>query len=154
MNLIERPTIYLIGLALKHQTTNTNGQAALDCGNTWQEFARGNYAQRIPGKVSEAIFAVYHDYVSDYTEPYSYFIGCEVQDGTEVPSDLDSLTIPAGTYQQIKLQGQIPNMVAEAWQEIWKSDIKRAYRPDFAVYDERSQDWKNAEANIFLSVIG
>jgi predicted transcriptional regulator YdeE len=92
--------------------------------------------------------------VSDHTQPYSYFIGCEVQDGIEVPSDLDSLTIPAGAYQQIKRKGQMPCMIAEAWQEIWKSDIKRAYRPDFEVYDERNRDWQNAEAEIFISVIG
>lgn len=48
----------------------------------------------------------------------------------------------------------MPDMVAEAWQEIWKSDIKRAYRPDFEVYKERSRDWQNAEAEIFISVIG
>jgi predicted transcriptional regulator YdeE len=90
--------------------------------------------------------------VGDYTQPYSYFIGCEVPESTTVPTGLDSLTIPAGTYQPIKLKGKMPDMVAEAWQKIWQSDIKRAYRPDFEIYDERSKDWQNAEADIFLSV--
>ncbi|MES2274588.1 MAG: effector binding domain-containing protein [Bacteroidota bacterium] len=152
MNTIEQETIHLIGLSLEHQTTNANGQSAIDCGNLWTAFEKGNYAQQVPAKMGEALFAVYHNYVGDYTQPYSYFIGCKVQPGTIAPTGLDSLMIAPGTYLRIPLKGKIPDMVAEAWQKIWQSDFPRAYRPDFEIYDERSKDWEHAEADIFLSV--
>ncbi|MEP6948526.1 MAG: GyrI-like domain-containing protein [Ginsengibacter sp.] len=152
MNKTELEEITLIGLSLQRKTTNANGQSAIDCGNLWQEFEKENYAVRIPGKLSDEVLAVYHQYEGDYTKPYSYFIGCKVKTGSEVPHGLDSLIIPKGTYQKIKAKGKIPDCVANAWKEIWSSDIPRAYRADFEVYDERSRDWNNAEVEIFLSI--
>ena len=67
--------ITLIGLSLKTKTTNANGQSNIDCGNLWQEFEKENYADKIPGKLSDEILAVYHQYEGDYTKPFSYFIG-------------------------------------------------------------------------------
>lgn len=152
MNKTELEEITLIGLSLQRKTTNANGQSAIDCGNLWQEFEKENYAERIPGKLSDEVLAVYHQYEGDYTKPYSYFIGCKVKTGSEVPHGLDSLIIPKGTYQKIKAKGKMPDCVANAWKEIWSSDIPRAYRADFEVYDERSRDWNNAEVEIFLSI--
>jgi predicted transcriptional regulator YdeE len=152
MQPIQKGGFQLIGLSLKHQTTNINGQSAIDCGNLWQEFEKTNCAALIPAKLSANIFAVYHNYEGDHTQPYSYFIGCEVQPGTEVPNELTELMIPAGLYKQITVKGNMPDCVAKGWEEIWKSNINRAYRPDFEVYDERSRDWQNAEVGIYLSV--
>jgi predicted transcriptional regulator YdeE len=148
----EIDAVYLIGLALKYQTENANGRSAADCGKLWQEFLNGNYADRVPAKLSEDILAVYHDYVGDHTQPYSYFIGCKAKPGTAVPAGFDSFLIPEGTYQKFTVKGEIPGSVGGAWQEIWKSAIPRAYRPDFEVYDERSKDGENAVVDIFISV--
>ena len=152
MQPIEQEAIHLIGLPLRHQTTNTNGQSAIDCGNLWQEFEKGNYAARIPDKLNEDVLAVYYNYEGDHTQPYSYFIGCKVEPGTAAPAGLDSLVIPKGAYQQITAKGKMPDCVADAWRQIWKSSPPRAYRPDFEVYDHRSRDWENAEVEIFLSI--
>lgn len=50
------------------------GNQPLICGRHWQKFEAGKYAERIPNKINDEIFAVYHDYESDHTRPYSYFI--------------------------------------------------------------------------------
>lgn len=144
----------LIGLALKTKTTNLNSQSAIDCGNLWQEFEKGNYAEKISGKLGEEIFAVYHDYEGDFTKPYSYFIGCRVKSDTKVPEGLNSLIIPDQQYRQFIAKGTMPDCVADKWKEIWSSDteIPRAYNADFEVYDERSKDWNHAEVDIFISL--
>lgn len=147
---VEKAT--LIGLSLPTQTTNQNNQSATDCGNLWQQFETGNYLDRIPNKLSSDIYAVYHTYDSDYTQPYSYFIGCKVNPGTEIPKGLATISLSEGTYLKIEAQGTMPDCVANAWKEIWKTDIPRAYTTDFEVYDERSKDWSNAEVDIYLSV--
>ncbi len=152
MSKIQLDTFKLIGLALKKKTTNENGQSAIDCGNFWQEFEKGNYVAAIPGKLSNELFAVYHDYEGDHTQPYSYFIGCKVQMDTEVPAGMDSLIIPGTSYQKITANGVMPDCIGNAWQEIWRSGMPRAYQPDFEIYDERSHDWSNAEVDIFISV--
>jgi predicted transcriptional regulator YdeE len=144
----------LIGLSLKRQTSNQNGQSAIDCGSHWQEFVGGNYFDRIPDKLSQDIFAVYHQYQGDHTKPYSYFIGCKVATGSVVPQGLDSIILSEGVYQKIKARGVMPDCVANAWEGIWKGDSRRAYLTDFEVYGEGSKDWNDAEVEIYLSVVG
>lgn len=118
----------LIGLALKNKTTNENGQSAIDCGNLWQKFTEGNYADRIPLKLGNEILAVYHNYEGDHTKPFSYFIGCRTSAETKVPEGMDSLTIPGGSYKKLTAKGKLPDCMADTWKEIWRSDIPRAYR--------------------------
>ena len=152
MNKIELEEIKLIGLSLKTKTNNENGRSGIDCGNLWQEFEKGCYVDKISGKLSDEILAVYHKYEGDSTKPFSYFIGCKVKTETEVPEGMDSLVIPKGMYQKINARGKMPDCVANAWKEIWSSNIYRAYQADFEVYDERSKEWSNAEVEIYLSI--
>lgn len=88
MSKVEIKEISLIGLSLKTKTTNTNGQSSIDCKNLWHEFEEGKYADIIPGKLSDEIFGVYHHYEGDSTKPFSYFVGCKVKSGTEIPQGL------------------------------------------------------------------
>ncbi|KQC02580.1 GyrI-like domain-containing protein [Pedobacter sp. Hv1] len=142
----------LIGLSLPAKTSNINQQAMIDCGNLWQQFETENIIASIPNKLSEEIFAVYHNYDGDYTQPYAYFIGCKVEKGTVATKGLSQLTIPQNTYQKIIAKGKMPDCVANAWIEIWNTDLPRVYAPDFEVYDEQSKDWNNATVSIYLSV--
>lgn len=143
----------LIGLALKTKTTNENGQSGIECGSLWQKFETGNYADKIPGKLSDEIFAVYHDYEGDHTKPFSYFIGCKVNTAAEVPPDMDSIIIPGGQYQKIIAKGIMPNCITDGWKKVWSSVVPRAYQMDFEVYDQRSKDWNDAEVDIYISIV-
>jgi predicted transcriptional regulator YdeE len=151
--MIELKECKLIGLSLETKTSNKNGKSAIDCGNLWQKFETGGYAQKIPGKLTSEILAVYYSYEGDYTKPFSYFIGCKVQDNTPVPEGMNELVIPNGTYWIVKTKGMIPDCISKAWGVIWSTVIRRAYLADFEVYGEKSKDLKNAEIDIFLSVI-
>jgi predicted transcriptional regulator YdeE len=142
----------LIGLALKSRTTNQNRQSSIDCGNLWQKFQTGGYAEKIPYRQSDEIFAVYHNYEGDYTKPFSYFIGCRVNADTEVPDGLDSLAIPEGIYQLFKTSGEMPGCISKAWGVIWSTNFPRKYEVDFEVYSEKSFDMDNAEVDIYVSV--
>lgn len=145
-------SINLIGIALPSKTTNENNQSMKDGGELWTRFEKEEIASKIPNKLSDEVIAVYYDYEGDHTQPFSYFIGCKVEEGTEIPDDLESLEIPADTYQKVTVKGEMPNCIANAWREIWDSEIPRAYNADFEVYDERSQNWSDAEMDIYLSV--
>jgi predicted transcriptional regulator YdeE len=151
MAKIELQKIKLTGISLKNKTTNRNGQSNIDCGSLWQKFETGKYADKIPGKLNDEILAVYHDYDGDYTQPFSYFIGCRVKTQAEVPEGMDYLVIPGGSYKKFTAKGKIPDCIVNTWKEIWSSDMLRAYQFDFEIYDERSKDWNNAEVSIFIS---
>jgi len=142
----------LIGLKLPFKTRNENNQSMKDCGELWTRFEREEIFVKIPNRLSDEVLAVYYDYEGDHTQPFSYFIGCKVQERTELPDDLDKLTIPAGKYQKVTAKGEMPACVTNVWREIWESDIPRAYQSDFEVYGERSRNWSDAEVDIYLSV--
>ncbi|MGQ2982462.1 GyrI-like domain-containing protein [Flavobacterium sp.] len=141
----------LIGLKLGYKTTNKNEKAMEDCGALWQEYMGGFVPNKIPNKLNGDTYAVYFDYDGDHTDPYSYFIGCPVEDGTEVPTGLDSIIIPLQKYEMVTAKGKMPDCVAEAWCDIWQRDIDRAYGYDFEIY-RGNMDWNNAEVEIYLSV--
>ena len=152
MNKIKKNEFKLIGLKLDKQTTNQNEQSSHDCGNMWQKFEKENFVEKIPNKLSDEIYAVYFEYEGDYTQPFSYFIGCKVKIDSEVPNGMNSLFLPAENYSKIIAKGKMPHCVSDSWKNIWASNIDRAYNYDFEVYDERSKDWNNAEVEIFVSL--
>ncbi|MEX2512142.1 MAG: GyrI-like domain-containing protein [Cyclobacteriaceae bacterium] len=151
MEKVKIPEFKLIGLQLAEKTTNKNGKSMIDCGSLWQEFEKGKFFQKIPDKLDDKIYAVYFDYEGDHTQPFSYFIGCKVKSQTEYPQGLHSLIIPDQHYQKFTAKGKMPNCIAASWEEIWSSEIERDYGFDFEVYDERSQNWNDAEIDIFVS---
>ncbi|MET3115574.1 putative transcriptional regulator YdeE [Pedobacter sp. CG_S7] len=151
MEKIEKSEFKLIGLKLDHKTTNEGGQSSIDCGNLWQKFETENFAESIPDKLGDEIYAVYYEYEGDYTKPFSYFIGCKVKIDAGVPQGMDNLVIPTGSFTKVLSKGKMPDCVANSWKDIWNSDTDRAYKYDFEIYNERSKDWSNAEVEIFVS---
>lgn len=141
----------LIGLNLGRKTSNEAGQSGIDCGNLWQKFETGGFAEKIPDLLSNAIYAVYFDYEGDHSKPFSYFIGCKVKLGTKVPTGMDRLIVPSQNYSKVIAMGEMPDCLKESWSKIWTSQIDRAYQFDFEIYDDRSRDWDDAEVEIFVS---
>jgi predicted transcriptional regulator YdeE len=151
MGNINKSEFKLIGLKLDKKTINKGGQSNIDCGSLWQKFEKENFAERIPGKLGDEIYAVYFDYEGDHTQSFSYFIGCKVEIGTPAPNGMVNLIIPSGSFMKVVAKGKMPDCVATSWQDIWNSKIERAYKYDFEIYNERSKDWNNAEVEIFVS---
>jgi predicted transcriptional regulator YdeE len=142
----------LIGISLPSKTTNENGQSGIDCGNLWQKFITENVVAKIQNKLSDEIYAVYYQYDGDHTKPFSYFIGCKVAEDTLTPDGMDSVIIKNGNYQKVIAKGKMPDCIGEAWIDIWNSKLDRQYITDFEVYGEKSQDWNNAEVEIYIGV--
>lgn len=142
----------LVGLRLPFLTTNDNSQASIDCGNLWQQFEKENCFSKIANKISNEIFAVYHNYESDENGKYGYFIGCEVEEITDIPDGFGSLIIPGSTYIPFLAKGVMPNCIADCWKQIWSTKLPRKYSFDFEVYGEKVADWNNAEIDVFIAV--
>lgn len=152
MEKIKKTNFKLVGLKLDDKTTNENNQSNKDCGNLWQKFEKDKIFNLIPNKLSNEIYAVYFDYEKDETKPFSYFIGCKVDENAETPKNLKSLEIPSQNYIKATAKGVMTGCITEAWEKIWNSEIQRKFGFDFEVYDERSQDWNDAELDIYVSI--
>lgn len=152
MEKIQKSNFRLAGLMLDRKTTNENNQSSTDCGNLWQKFEKEKIIDLIPHKTGNEVYAVYFDYEKDASQPFSYFIGCEVDENAGIPENLAILDIPAQTYSKVTVKGVMTGCITEAWERIWDSGLPRKFGFDFEIYDERSRDWNDAELAIYISL--
>src|SRR5690606_1631514 len=68
---------YVIGISIR--TINENGQSAKDIETLWGKFWGEEIQKQIPNKVNDNIYAVYTDYETDFTGPYTTIIGLPVR---------------------------------------------------------------------------
>src|SRR5579872_3169295 len=103
-----------IGLALR-----TNNE---ECSSTMpahkERFFKENTLAKIPNKKNGNILALYTDYEGDYTKPYSWILGCEVSSLDKIPEGLIGKVIPAARYAVFTTQGEFPQGLIAAWQEV------------------------------------
>lgn len=142
---------YLTGITVR--TNNSSGAAAKDIPALWQRFFAEQISDKIPHKISEALYCVYTDYESDYTGDYTTLLGCRVSSLAEIPEDMQGLKIATGNYTYFEAKGKMEEgFVFQKWTEIWQADLERSYTADFEVYDQRSQDPENAFVPIYIAL--
>lgn len=141
------------GICMK--TTNQDGKAMQDIGETWQRFfAEGAYSN-IENRVNNKTIGLYTDYEGDYTKPYN-FIACtevsKVPENREQEKNKVIKIIPKGKYAKFVVIGEMSKAVGEAWTQIWQMDLKRKYTCDFEEYQNNTQDMENAEIHIYIAI--
>lgn len=144
-------TFPVIGITIR--TSNAEGHAAKDIPELWAKFWATDVAAQLPNKVSNDVYSVYTAYDGDYTQPYTTLIGYRVHHLDEIPVGLTGLMIEGGTYLKTTAKGKLSDgVVYNAWNEIWNTEIPRAYTADFEVYGEKSLNPDDAEVDIYLAI--
>lgn len=144
---------YIIGISTK--TKNENGQSAKDIEALWGRFWGEEIQNQIPNKVSNDIYAVYTDYETDFTGPYTTVVGLPVSSLENIPKGFVGITIETAVYQKFTSKGKMPGAVFNTWLEIWGNkelNLRRAYKADFTVHGQKYYDGDNAEVETYISV--
>ncbi len=145
------PEFYVIGISIR--TTNENGQSAEDIETLWGKFWGEEIQKQVPNKVNDDIYAVYTDYETDFTGPYTVIVGLSVSSLENIPDGFVGITIENAVYQKFVSKGKMPEAVVNTWVEIWQDkDLNRAYKADFTVHGKKYYDGDNAEVETFISV--
>jgi len=150
------PEFMVIGI----EARTTNAKEATAAGVIpvqWQKFFQEGILDKIPSKTGANIYALYTDYASDRNGEYAYVIGAMVKEGTAPPAGMVSKRVPGGRYAVLTSeQGPLPTVVPGAWQQLWKLEddgrLKRAYKTDFEIYDQRARDPQNAQVDVYLGL--
>ena len=151
MNIVKLESFSVIGI--KVRTTNENEQAAKDIVALWNTFMSQNCIDKIPNKVSTAVFSIYTNYESDYTKPYDTILGCKVSSVDEVPNGMVAHTVNSSVYKKCIAKGDLSkNVVYNKWLEIWEAKEDRLYTSDFEIYGEAASNPENAEVPIYVAV--
>ena len=145
-------------VGIEARTTNAK-EASSDgiIGKQWQKFFAAGIPQKISNRLDTNFYAVYSGYASDHNGEYSFVIGAKVREGTQVPAGLVSKRIQAGRYEVITSdRGPFPKVVPAAWQKVFSLEdegkLKRAYKTDFELYDQRAQDPQNGQVDIYIGL--
>jgi predicted transcriptional regulator YdeE len=150
---IEHSAFNFVGLSTR--TSNADEMAGKGrIGAIWERFYAENLLQKIPNQTEPGVvLALYTEYQADGNAPYSFAVGVKVGDVGELPQGLISYSVPATKYAVFtSARGSIPGIVIGVWEYIWSSQIKRASRSDFEIYDGRSRDRNNAQIDVWVSV--
>jgi predicted transcriptional regulator YdeE len=156
MHVTQIASFTIVGI----EARTTNAKEALGdgiIGKQWQKFFAEGIPQKIPHRTDQSFYAVYSDYAGDHNGEYSFLIGAKVKEGTEPPAGLIAKRIDAGKYALITSdRGPFPKVVPAAWQKIFSLEdagsLKRAYRTDFELYDQRALDPQNGQVDIYIGV--
>jgi predicted transcriptional regulator YdeE len=124
-----------------------------------QQYFHNLVSAKISNRVRPGVtFCVYTQYVSDFKGEYTYFIGEEVSSFESIPIGLEQHIIPKQVYAKFTVgPGEMPNVVKEAWHEIWNMSAQdlsgeRSYMSDFEIYDERASDHANIMLDICIGI--
>ncbi len=153
---VEKKGLKLIGI--KGRTDNgkeLKGQGIIPL--YWDRFYSEQIICKIPNKSGNgAVIAVYCEFETDDSGPYSFFIGVEVDSFANVPKGMESLLVPGSKYLEISTQrGKLQEIGIQVWQTIWKNQAlreKRSFIADLEVYGGDAQDPENARFDIYLGI--
>jgi predicted transcriptional regulator YdeE len=123
----------------------------------WQRFFNEGIPSKIPDATGPVFYAVYSDYASDHNGEYAYLVGQRVRDSSAAPGGLVARRVLAGEYAVFTTEvGPFSKVIPDAWQQIFKLEaegkLKRAYKTDFEVYDQRAQNPQNGQIDIYVGL--
>jgi predicted transcriptional regulator YdeE len=156
--MVEQQEFSVIGIQVR--TSNAKemtGGGAIP--RQWNKFFKEGIADKIPNKVDSTIYAVYTNYASDYNGEYDFIIGMKVSRVSDVPPGMVAKTVPKGKYAVVaSAKGPVAEIVPKAWQQVYSLDDNkqlggaRAYRADFELYDQRSQNPQDAQVDLYIGL--
>lgn len=127
------------------QTSNEDPQMGEKIGKLWTELYQGGVNAAIKNKQNEYAIGLY----SDYTESeYTVTAGNEVSKAEN--SEYVTKVIPAGKYAKFSVHGNMETAVANAWGDIWQTQLDRSFTGDFEEY--LNSDSENCDIDIYIAL--
>jgi len=156
--IVEQQEFSVIGIqARTSNAREVTGGGAIP--KQWDRFVKEGIADKIPNKADSTIYAVYTDYASDHNGEYDFIIGMKVSSVSGIPPGMVAKKVPSGRYAVItSAQGPVAQVVPKAWQQVWSlEDNKqlggaRAYKADFELYDQRSQNPQDSQVDLYVGL--
>ena len=156
---VTQPEIKLVGFTVRTNNQNEMNPITGKIGGVVARYWMQNAAAKIQNRKNPGVtMAVYTDYASDEHGDYTYFLGEAVTEFSAIPDGMETLTIPSANYTKFTtLEGQMPLVVINAWQAIWKMSAddfggKRAYVADFEIYDQRAANPASTSLDIYIGI--
>ena len=124
----------IIGIELR----TSNREAMQTIPPHWQRFTEEGVLARIPGRLSDEVYAVYTHFENagvDNEGIYSLIIGAPVSSSQAVPPGMSHAVLPASPRAVFPVPHGRVDQVGLAWQEVWlRGDLPKAFVADCERY--------------------
>lgn len=118
----------------------------------WRQYFQASVLTPLKHEVEGApAYAIYHDFKDGVHGAYSVLVGTEVSSDKDLGELFKSVELKPGNYLRFDAKGEMPMIVVETWQKIWRyfasnEAPKRAFKTDFEVYSGED------EFSIYISI--
>ena len=135
MKIVNREALAIKGLSSR---TNNADEMNPDTAKISSLYQRFDEQVVVNYKEGARVYGVYFDYESDHTGDFSVLAGADNIESASV--ELESMTLPAGSYLVFAGRGQMPKVVIHTWMKVleyFSADDcphERAYGVDYEFY--------------------
>lgn len=156
--IIMNPGFIVAGLTLRTNNANEMNPNKAKIKSLVDKYFSQNTGAKINHRKNPGVtIDGFINYATDEFGDYDYFIGEAVTEATP-QEGFEIIHVPQSKYAKFTTpKGSIPEIIINAWQEIWKmkpDDLggKRCYQVDFEVFDQRARDPKNSIIDIYIGI--
>lgn len=141
MKPIELEEKTIKGISTRTKNENEQNSQTAKIAPLWMEFCN-SFSQTFQSGVP--IYGVYFDYESDANGEFNVLAGAESH-ADHKNIEVKEVKIQKGRYLVFNNEGKMPDVVIEAWTEVWsyfndpKCEFKRAYLTDFELYKSQNE---------------
>ena len=143
---IQVPAFSVAGIRVRTRNSEEMDPAIARLGDLWGRFFSQSWERKLPARdeADDRIFGVYSAYESDEHGAFDVTAGVAVAapqpvGGESVPG-ASCVDIEPGDYLVFRGEGEMPQMVIDTWQRIWRyfadnPRVQRRFGTDFEAYE-------------------
>lgn len=145
-------------VGIEARTTNAREMTADGViGPMWARVAQEKLLEKIPGKLSSDVIALYFDYESNKDGAYTYLLGVKVSSANSLPPEFARHKVPAGAYAEYRDAGaSAAKVTVGLWQKVWSLEashtLRRAYRTDFEIHPATSPNGAESRVSLYVGL--
>ncbi|MGN9845563.1 GyrI-like domain-containing protein [Nonomuraea sp. H19] len=145
MDIADRAELTVVGFAIRTTNADEMDPARAKLPTLWQRAGAPGAFAHVPGRVDENLYAVLTDYESDHNGAYTEIVGIAVRTVPRLPEGMVAVRVPAAQVLKVQARGQLPQALAEAWQQVRKhtesgGTPSRAFTTDLEVHHPEGVD--------------
>lgn len=135
------PAFRVAGISVRTRNSHEMDSATARIGALWDRFFDESWEHKLPRPDADArIFGVYSAYESNEHGAYDVTAGVAAPSDVQLVGGAATVDIEAGEYLVFHGQGAMPQMVLDAWGEVWRyflrhPQVRRRFGTDFEAYD-------------------
>lgn len=128
------------GIAVRTRNSDEMNPETSRIGGLWDRFFSESWEHKLPRPGADGrIFGVYSAYESNEHGAFDVTAGVDAPEGADIAGGAKTVEIEAGDYLVFHGQGTMPQMVIDAWGEVWRyfgdnPQIRRRFTTDFEAY--------------------